>query len=793
MKLNSFEFENFGRFQKIAHEITGNTLGFRGENYSGKSTIMRGIRYCIADELGDSKSEALSTFIRHYDPKGSARLSVSLTTPTGNHLEIRKVITNSGTERSLVVDGGAPIVKAKEASAVMAGLFGVDPASISKLCFVRQGTLANMLITLGSEREKLFMRVLDADYLKAAATHTKSRANAVRAALVDYRPALEHAKLALSDALTRRDAESDAAACFPQMVKLNEELSVLGEELRSVKKLESLKEQIGEADVAIHRAREAMAAIPPIDVIKSGVAKSTALMELAKKGIEQWDSRYQAILLRKKFETLTETEGSLTEVVSCKSAACEVLLSEIQETYPDAIAGDLYSIDLGLVKRFLKEMEGYDANRVKEAEEKLAECEAELQSSKEAFDAFKMQNKKDSAVLFLAGLPYRGCCDLCGTTDAKPDTSRVDAALKATIQALETRITDLSKTCSDLQERVNRGGAYKARAMQYWHAFTGITELPSWSTSFAEKILLLHSPQFYGGLLDSTQSLTRLQKEIASVKEFVGSLPEAPDSTRDTLLENIREYDEELKMLGSSLANYNKFQGSIGTLQERKATLMEALAQFAAFEGKRSSEVETKIKELSFLRDGVLQSTEAIKQIDKSIESYKAEIAKLEQLVAKSEGRVEFVRKLDMVAAKLEEIPRLYIRNQFSYIARECSRTLEEMESSFSVRADPEEDLSFLFKDNEPGAVWLPQTKLSGAMRVRLSLAFLIATQRILLPGMGFLVLDEPGLHLDDTGKKHLSSLLGKLGRTLFSGSSQIIVFDYEPKILLNCDQVIDL
>ena len=115
MKLNSFEFENFGIFKKISHEVQGNTLGIRGQNYSGKSTVMRGIRYCMTDELGEGRSEALSTFIRNYDPKGVAKLSLSLTTPTGNQLEIRRVITNSGTERSLVVDGGTPITKAKEA------------------------------------------------------------------------------------------------------------------------------------------------------------------------------------------------------------------------------------------------------------------------------------------------------------------------------------------------------------------------------------------------------------------------------------------------------------------------------------------------------------------------------------------------------------------------------------------------------------------------------------------------------------------------------------------------------
>jgi DNA repair exonuclease SbcCD ATPase subunit len=208
---------------------------------------------------------------------------------------------------------------------------------------------------------------------------------------------------------------------------------------------------------------------------------------------------------------------------------------------------------------------------------------------------------------------------------------------------------------------------------------------------------------------------------------------------------------------------------------------------------RRAEEVLDELERVKSERDDLIRWLETMHQIEESIGAYREQITRLEGLVQKAEGRVQFVRNLDLLAEKLEAIPKLYVRNQFAYIARECSKTLEEMESSFCVKVDPEEDLAFLFQDNKPGAIWLPQSKLSGAMRVRLSLAFLIATQRILLPGMGFLVLDEPSLHLDETGKSHLSNLLGKLGRTLFSGSSQIIVFDYEPKILLNCDQVIDL
>jgi DNA repair exonuclease SbcCD ATPase subunit len=74
-------------------------------------------------------------------------------------------------------------------------------------------------------------------------------------------------------------------------------------------------------------------------------------------------------------------------------------------------------------------------------------------------------------------------------------------------------------------------------------------------------------------------------------------------------------------------------------------------------------------------------------------------------------------------------------------------------------------------------------SKLSGGQKVRLSIAFLVAVQRLIIPEVGLLILDEPSTHLDSAGVESLRELLMSLSTLLQNTNSQVWVVDHNPAL----------
>jgi energy-coupling factor transporter ATP-binding protein EcfA2 len=80
--------------------------------------------------------------------------------------------------------------------------------------------------------------------------------------------------------------------------------------------------------------------------------------------------------------------------------------------------------------------------------------------------------------------------------------------------------------------------------------------------------------------------------------------------------------------------------------------------------------------------------------------------------------------------------------------------------------------------DNSSGT-YFEQNKLSGGQRVRLTIAVLIAIQRQLVPDLGLLVLDEPSMHVEESGICALRDLFMTMGSRMANNESQIWISDH--------------
>ena len=129
-------------------------------------------------------------------------------------------------------------------------------------------------------------------------------------------------------------------------------------------------------------------------------------------------------------------------------------------------------------------------------------------------------------------------------------------------------------------------------------------------------------------------------------------------------------------------------------------------------------------------------------------------------------------------------LPMRFVRYKFEQLAELTRQSLVELEANFSVQVDPARSVSFTFTRMDEGEPYtMPQNKLSGGQKVRLSTAFLLAVQKLLVPEVAFLVLDEPSLHLDLEGKDNLKEMLISMGARLGNSESQIWICDHAPEL----------
>ena len=83
--------------------------------------------------------------------------------------------------------------------------------------------------------------------------------------------------------------------------------------------------------------------------------------------------------------------------------------------------------------------------------------------------------------------------------------------------------------------------------------------------------------------------------------------------------------------------------------------------------------------------------------------------------------------------------------------------------------------------------------KLSGGQRVRLSLAFILAVQQLIVSDLGFVTLDEPSTHLDEEGVDSLCNLLEKVRDVFADSEHQLWVCDHNPKLESAFDTIVKL
>jgi len=318
----------------------------------------------------------------------------------------------------------------------------------------------------------------------------------------------------------------------------------------------------------------------------------------------------------------------------------------------------------------------------------------------------------------------------------------------------------------------------------------------------AQRILAAQAQRqvLVGPLRDASTEVDKLKVEFALISP--GMVSSAMQNFQPAKLPVIQARHAVLEKEGKALEELAKTcqpseEGKAAELRRQSIALTKQLELVAACETASKAFSDTLVSIMEQEQDNVEPMLEVrvearqelAGRVKQALEQADAIRKRQDDLNAKleSEARRKAL-KSDLIQLKNTfargGLPMRYVRYKFEQLAEITRQGLMELEASFTVQADPANSVAFTFTSlTEAEPYVMSQSKLSGGQKVRLSTAFLLAVQKLLVPEVAFLCLDEPSLHLDSDGKESLKEMLIGLSGRLGNTQSQIWICDHAPEL----------
>jgi DNA repair exonuclease SbcCD ATPase subunit len=855
MRITDLTITNFGPHEKVTVDVRNSSIvGVSGPNGCGKSNLLAALKYGLTGATDDPAATYIrGAGVGNTAKLAAAEVTVGFV-KHGRPGTIRRRMTETTSTRELVYDGQEPVTKAAAVDAAMQELLGADLNSIAIAGFIPQGDLDRLLFGKQAEREKMFMRLLgleempklgelamakvrvllsglediaavkmetnetllasqrEYDELRQQLAGTLDRAPAVAAyttllaawrahgeaaARKEQAPTVDQAHVATLTATIDRLTQEQTSLSLNQQRELREKLL----------HLRRLKESCAQ----LVRAELQMSQLPGAP---AAIADKRAALAAAVQAQEPARASYATIRAQ-----LRAAEERTTQL-----RALEAAKLTLEEATRDHAAAEV---------------------EAQQAQAKLRELEASRDPAATA--------QIDLLTKGLAAL-RADCCPLCDAAAAQSQLRATWEAQLATLKqqtlALAQQITTAYGEVTRLQSRLNTAEQFKlghARAVQSAQQIVDARQdVGAVDVAALESQLLTIESQGkelatrVGQLTAECQEAERAELAYRTAKLALDTaraaypgvigLDAAQQALKaeTTLLENTEAEETQVQ------ARITELGQAVRTASQQRAELQTALDVLHALEGAVQSALDAYMRavpaalqvwneqfpagdprqlmtfgttELLGIQDNTLpefqrqvQAREALTgRVAQALSQVQALQARFDELTKREQGQNrtrETVKQLNMVADAFKRagVPMLMLRNRFDQLAELTNMALGLMESNFLVTTDPETPASFLFSrtDNAAG-VTFTQTKLSGGQRVRLTIAFLLAVQQLILPDVGLLVLDEPSLHLDAASIEQLRELLDKTAAQFGGSEKQIWVCDHSPLLLPVFQSVIEL
>jgi DNA repair exonuclease SbcCD ATPase subunit len=819
MKLDKLKLKNWAGHKEKDITLEGNIVGFTGANGAGKTTLLTGIAYCLRGTLPQKKTA--SDYIRHFGLPGGAKSAEieAQFTRQSESFTISRTLAVKGSERLLTLSNGNTYTYADQVDEQIGNILGTDVSTLENILYIPQGDLKNILFGTAAEQEKLLIKILDIGHLQEAYKAIAAKINNL-SARID--PMLNSRIQTLEEQIDLKINEGKAIeAELNNLPKIEHESLSNAESLLLM--LENLDIQLRHKSMDMLKIKEKLNSLNGNNQISE--IQNRLLLDSGKSDINGL-----IINLQSKEKVLTGTIISTINMIKDNLEKLKKCEDELSSTSPEVRSLLTEFCKICPVDNFtLAAYEAYIDSRdrlIPEAVQRL-----ELYKAKEAELQEKIQKKRDKYSILNAEIKAMhiyaeasDCQDLNCTVCGSVVPEQVVKAQKQKLEELQQGAATLLESGKQFSGELTFIQGDIASTSQRLNALRTTTQIPDNICEFIAKNVIIK--EYLGRANNINNSINRLILDIATHEDQTARLVQSlVDTAKSWDLVEIRtnvsnlDLDSYKQYVDGVVAQVRKEieslkSQSVTQVTEEERKLVEAFQK--ATEESKVAEAAT-----SFVAEQIAQTEERLIAL---LASLPLDLDAIPQMRDRVKSLREFFDKKDFhnqslginkavcdnlnrdltmllkqkeevgpILAVIEEltllkdqfsregIPQAYVTAKFENLIQTTKENLQKLNVQFEIRQDEDNPLRFQFKRHDTGEdYWLPQGHMSGGQRVRLCLAFIMAVQQVLVPNLGFIILDEPSNHVDETGVDDLRDFLVKIRPELEAADMQLIICDHK-------------
>ena len=250
MRLERLKLKNFCQHRELDWTFPSGIVAITGPNGSGKSNSIKAAYAALTGDFKRNEGVAIDNINKLCLEKDESSIELTFSTSGNVSTIIRSLRPN---KRSLVINGGAPIIADKDISAAIEGLIGVNSNILSEYIFVDQWKMFEVFTASKSERMSALQSLYglgraEVCYDEISKTISKINIPTPSESVEDLQSQIREKKLIL-DELKKTMASITAESM---------DISSLNEQLESIRQMKSDKVKIVELKKNLVKATDSI-------------------------------------------------------------------------------------------------------------------------------------------------------------------------------------------------------------------------------------------------------------------------------------------------------------------------------------------------------------------------------------------------------------------------------------------------------------------------------------------------------------------------------------------------------
>lgn len=831
MRIKKLLIKNLGKHKHLEATLDGSVVGLMGPNGSGKSTILKLIHFLVTGWT--PAKETQESFIRKVDPDleaepafGQAEMEFYA---QGNTYRISRKI-GSPSSRKLVKldDKGAEIkdetyTRADEIQSTLTEILGADKYAIDNAVFPEQGALDKILFGSQAEREELLVKLLLLGHMQKVADVAAGKIKILASEIQDFstlhdelqssRNTAEQELAKAEEQLTRTRSYDSEIKMYSDWERTTNELNADASHSLNAKNSARANEEAATAALTA-QADKLKLKLNSVEELNAWVEKLKAKIKATRNLVAAMqDNKNKSALYKNIVERISELTKEYASILAdCPEEVPTNAIAELDSRVQAQQNRVNYKRDL--------EQAVVEGKKNRDLENSLVVHVNAFTKVLEALET-KMQTLSNEASLFKT---ITDTCKIALDNECTADCPVCGENVSH--EKLRDRFATYDKKLTDARHELNTlNDNYVSVSKDMKVAQHELTQRQTLLTFYTKQYknnkalldagvdedideLKAQLMSLNNAAAKRTADLKHIVKITSDIKVLETRLKEFSEEEVDnfnkldvpTLEREIIEFNANIEHWSSKLEELTDTNIKIGKLLSARETEIKRSEEFAEscvrLTLKRDQIFEHFTPQLKKLveqggevKDTLIEKSKIYNQLEATAAQLKIQANSIRKRLLEIENKIKLDEEKRAVIQELQRIvsafsrqgiPMAYVQHKFDSLVSMTQDNLEIMDANFAIIPHPNKPVSLQFyRVDEPGQVLFDHDKLSGGQKVRLSIAFLLAVQQLVIPDLGFLVLDEPSTHLDEEARENLKELLLNLNQQLESTDTQILVCDH--------------